>query len=219
MDPPRQQFCAECHSQLKDRLSDTKLGNASDFGTVHPEFRAWVVSNADTKQLAPVSLDANPKEDSGLTFSHQDHLNRFGGVAKMAMTLGSAQGYGKALGCADCHKPSSDGVRFEPVNMERDCEACHSLAYSRVGGTVLKLRHGDIPQMLAQLSLSGPVQSLGTTRDRPGDFGRANFASGGGQSRPISGSAVWPGKRWRPTASAANATSPKCMAASWVSAR
>jgi hypothetical protein len=93
--------------------------------------------------------------------------------------LGSAQGYGKALGCADCHKPSSDGVRFEPVNMERDCEACHSLAYARVGGTYLKLRHGDIPQMLAQLSMAGPVQAMGISRARPGDFANS-YASGGG---------------------------------------
>jgi hypothetical protein len=178
MDPPRQQFCANCHGSLKDRLTDTKLGNASDFGTVHPQFRAWIVTNAESRRLAPVSLDDNPKEDDGLIFSHKDHLDQFGGVAKMAITLGKGQGYGAALGCADCHKPSSDGVRFEPVNMERDCEACHSLAYARVGGTYLTLRHGDIPQMLAQLSMAGPVQAMGISRARPGDFANS-YASGG----------------------------------------
>ena len=179
MDPPREQFCANCHGSLKDRISDTHLGNASDFGTAHPQFRAWVVTNAESRKLAAISLDAHPSEDNGLTFSHQAHLDRMGGVAKMAMTLGKSQGYGSALGCADCHKPSSDGAGFQPVSMERDCEACHSLAYSRVGGTFLKLRHGDIPQMLAQLSMARPVQALGTSRARPGDFGRSNYASGG----------------------------------------
>ena len=33
------------------------------------------------------------------------------------------------LQCANCHRPTEDGVRFQPVNMERDCEGCHSLAY------------------------------------------------------------------------------------------
>lgn len=185
MDPPRQQFCANCHSGLKDRLVDTKLGDASDFGTAHPEFRASLVTNAETRQRSLIALDSTsngkngPKEDNGLTFSHQTHLNQMGGVAKMAMTLGSAQGYGRALGCADCHRPSSDGARFEPVSMERNCEACHSLAYSRVGGTFLKLRHGDVPQMLAQLSIAGPVQAMGTSRSRPGDFARDKYASGG----------------------------------------
>lgn len=179
MAPPRQQFCANCHNGLDQRVTDTKLGNAADFGTAHPEFRAWVVSNAETRRLTPVSLDAHPKEDDGLTFSHQMHLDRLGGVAKMAMTLGAGQGYGRALDCADCHRPSSDGARFEPVSMERDCEACHSLAYSRVGGTFLKLRHGDIPQMLAQLSLAGPSRAIASNRTRPGDFGQANYASGG----------------------------------------
>jgi len=179
MEPTRQQFCADCHGSLKDRLHDTKLGNAGDFGTAHPEFRAWVVTNAETRTRAPVSLDNHPKEDGGLTFSHRMHLDRLGGVAKMAITLGNAQGYGHALGCADCHRPSSDGARFEPVKMERDCEACHSLAYSRVGGTVLKLRHGDIPQMLAQLSLVGPARMMSTNRKRPGDFTPSNYKSGG----------------------------------------
>lgn len=179
MDPARQQFCADCHGSLKDRLTDTKLGNASDFGTVHPQFRAWVVADAETRRLAPVSLDANPKEDNGLTFSHQAHLDQLGGVAKMAITLGKGQGYGRPLDCADCHKTSSDGSRFEPVNMERDCEACHSLAYGRVGGTYLKLRHGDIPQMLAQLSMARSGPTIGTDRTRPGDFAGHNYSSGG----------------------------------------
>ena len=183
MDSPRQQFCADCHSGLSQRLADTKLGNAGDFGTQHPEFRAWVVSNAETRARTPVSLADQPHEDNGLTFSHRIHLNAEGGVAKMAMTLGAAQGYGHALGCADCHQRSSDGVRFEPVNMERNCEACHSLVYSRVGGTYLRLRHGDIPQMLAQLSMVSPVlpptQTILTGRARPGDFGTANYANGG----------------------------------------
>jgi len=169
MDPPRQQFCAACHTGLRTRVSGSALGDAADFGTSHPEFRAWIVTNAETRARAPVSLAAHPHEDNGLTFSHRVHLDGQGGVAKMAITLGTA-GYGKPLECANCHHRSADGAGFEPVRMDRDCEACHSLVYDKAGPTYLRLRHGDIPQMLADLSRAGPAQSIMTGRARPGDF-------------------------------------------------
>ncbi|MDE2300987.1 MAG: cytochrome c3 family protein [Sphingomonadales bacterium] len=179
MEAPRQQFCADCHAGLKDRLADTKLGDAADFGTLHPEFRASVVTNAETRQRSLVSLADHPHEDSGLTFSHRAHLDRMGGVARMAIDLGEARGLGHALDCADCHQRSPDGVGFRPIDMERDCEACHSLVFARVGGTFLKLRHGDVAQMEAQLSnMATPVTPLDDTRGRPGDFG-ASYANGG----------------------------------------
>jgi hypothetical protein len=170
MDPPRQQFCAACHAGLRGRVAGSALGDAADFGTAHPEFRAWVVTNAETRARTPISLAAHPQQDNGLTFSHRVHLDGQGGVAKMAITLGGA-GYGKALECANCHHRSTDGAGFEPVRMERDCEACHSLVYARAGPTLLRLRHGDIPQMLADLSRAGPVQPILNGRARPGDFG------------------------------------------------
>ena len=179
MDPVRQQFCADCHASLKDRLDDTRLGNASDFGTVHPEFRASVVTNADARQRTMLSLADNPREDNGLTFSHKVHLDPLGGVAKMAMTLGEAQGYGKALGCGDCHRTGGDGIRFQPIRMERDCESCHSLVYDKSGGTFLKLRHGDIAQMQADLARAGPTTPIVTGRARPGDLVMGSYAAGG----------------------------------------
>jgi hypothetical protein len=182
MDQPRQQFCATCHAGLDGHLTNTKLGNAADFGTLHPQFRAWVVTNAETGARAPVSLDARPHEDNGLTFSHRIHLDRTGGVAKMASTLsavnGGAAGYGKPLQCASCHQRSADGVSFQPISMERSCEACHSLVYAKSGGTLLRLRHGDVAQMQADLARSpnagGLTAPIVTGRARPGDF-----ASGG----------------------------------------
>ena len=191
MDPPRQQFCATCHAGLSSRIAGSALGDAGDFGTSHPEFRAWIVTNAETRARTPVSLAAHPHEDNGLTFSHRVHLDAQGGVAKMAMTLG-AVGYGKPLECASCHRRSSDGVGFEPVKMEKDCEACHSLVYDKSGSTFLRLRHGDIPQMLADLSRAGPVQPIMTGRARPGDFSpgglygaRFTAASGSVASRAL----------------------------------
>lgn len=183
MEPPRQAFCAACHAGLDTRVAGTALGNAADFGTQHPQFRAWVVTDADRKTVAPVSLDAAPHQDTGLVFSHKVHLDRANGVAKMALTLGQ---YGKPLECASCHQRSADGVSFQPVNMERDCEGCHSLVYAKQGTTLLRLRHGDIPQMIADLSRAGTgVDPIVTGRARPGDFGPgalygARFTPAGG---------------------------------------
>jgi predicted CXXCH cytochrome family protein len=168
---PRQQFCADCHSGLKDRLTDTRLGNAGDFGTEHPQFVAGVVTDPFARRIARVSLDAHPRENMGLTFPHRLHLDPLGGVARMAASIGREHGYGRAgLQCGNCHHPTEDGVRFQPVNMERDCEACHSLAYDRVGGIVRTLRHGDVDQMIADLTAAGYHPPAAVERRRPGQF-------------------------------------------------
>jgi len=126
------------------------------------------------------SLDANPRENSGLTFSHKLHLDPRGGVAKMAASLAGERGYGAdGLACRDCHRTTEDGVRFRPIAMERDCEACHSLVYDKVGPTFRKLRHGDLDQAIADLSVAGnTVQPVVTGRARPGVYGagQPNFA-------------------------------------------
>ncbi len=181
MEPPRQQFCADCHAALKHRLPDTRLGNAGDFGTLHPQLTAMVVTNPDSRTRSRVSLDDNPRENNGLTFSHKAHLDPLGGVARMAMSLGTANGYGRALGCRNCHRPAEDGVRFQKVAMERDCEACHSLVYDRVGGTFRKLHHGDVAQLTADLAAAAPRRPVVTGRHRPGAYAagglyHSNFA-------------------------------------------
>ncbi len=165
--PPRQAFCADCHGSMKDRLADTKLGNASDFGKHHPQFAPVVPLTAGSDKLTRVSLDARPREASGLTFPHDIHLKPLGGVAQMARRLGQ----GNQLDCASCHIPTSDGVRFQPIDMERDCMSCHSLAYDKVGPTFRKLRHGDVDQMVADLSVSrGPSSPIVVGRRRPGEY-------------------------------------------------
>jgi len=191
MAPPAQQFCADCHGSLKDRLKDTKLGNASDFAGLHPQFTPAVVVDPSRRLLRSVSLDDNPHENSGLSFPHRLHLDPRGGVAKMAATLTGEKGYGTAgMVCSDCHHPSEDGVRFKPISMERDCEACHSLVYDKVGPIFRKLKHGDVDQMVADLSVAGnTTQPLVTGRARPGAFasGQPYFAR---FSRPVGGGLV-----------------------------
>ncbi|HET9630437.1 MAG TPA: cytochrome c3 family protein [Novosphingobium sp.] len=173
MAPPSQQFCADCHGSLKDRLTDTRLGNAADFTRLHPQFTPMVMVDPASGLARPVSLDANPHENSGLAFPHRLHLDPRGGVAKMAATLASERGYGQnGLSCNDCHRTTEDGVRFKPIMMERDCEACHSLVYDKIGPTLRKLRHGDLAQAVADLSVAGnTTEPVVTGRARPGAFG------------------------------------------------
>ena len=176
MPPTPQVFCADCHTALKDRLADTTIGNAGDFGTIHPQFRPLVATALGAKPvLARETIGPGLREANGLKFPHDVHLDLRGGVAQMARTLKSRYGFGDALACADCHKPTADGARFLPVDMERDCKMCHSLAFDSVGGTVRTLRHGDIAQMIADLRAmyrsTGPDRPLelgGMARRRPG---------------------------------------------------
>ena len=170
MAAPQQQFCADCHGSLGERLRDTKLGNAGDFGKLHPQFAARIVTDPATRRLSRVSLDARPRENSGLAFSHQLHLDPMGGAARMAASIGSERGYGKGLACKDCHRPGEDAVRFKPVDMERDCEGCHSLAYDKVGTTFRTLKHGDVDQMIADLRAADFSPTLVSGRRRPGDY-------------------------------------------------
>jgi hypothetical protein len=187
MPSTRQEFCADCHGTLDQRLKDTTIGDASDFGKVHPEFAALMETSPNQAKPMRVSLASHPKQWDGLRFPHDIHLDPLGGVAKMAVTLGKASGYGAPLNCDDCHHPTADGTRFLPVDMERDCEACHSLVYDKVGSTFRTLRHGDIAQMQADLVASDRSghAPIVTGRRRPGEYApgglyNSNFAGGSG---------------------------------------
>ena len=175
-----QKFCSDCHAALKDRLTDTAILNASDFGTDHPQFRPAVRTSAMPPVVQRLSLDARPIEDNGLKFPHNVHLSRTNGVARMAQTMQVEYGFGKSLACADCHVPDPSGTRFRPVTMEQNCQMCHSLAFDRIDGTVRTLRHGDPKQVVADLRAfyrsTGPVRPInlgGLSRRRPGDFATA----------------------------------------------
>jgi predicted CXXCH cytochrome family protein len=60
-------------------------------------------------------------------------------------------GLGPGLDCSDCHRPQASGVRYLPVEMERDCASCHSLAFRRENGAVRTLAHGDEAAVVRQL--------------------------------------------------------------------
>ena len=175
----QQKFCTDCHASLDQRLSDTKIENAGDFGTSHAQFKPSVLISWDGGQplFRRVSLDQVPQEDSGLKFPHRLHLSATNSVARMAQTLGGEYGFGTGLKCKDCHVAGADGVSFRPVEMEAQCSMCHSLAFDRTDGVVRTLRHGRPREVVAELrdfyAVNGPVRpdSLsGMSRRRPGDF-------------------------------------------------
>lgn len=170
MEPAAQQFCADCHDALDTRLADTHLASAADFGTDHPQLQAIVWTSPGQGRLERISLAGNPKHNDGLRFPHDMHMAAGGGVARMAASL---RKYGGRLECADCHTPDSDGRNFRDVEMEENCESCHSLVYDRVGSTFRTLRHGDVDQLRADLAAMdrAPRRPVTSGRRRPGEFG------------------------------------------------
>ncbi|BDI61775.1 cytochrome c3 family protein [Qipengyuania nanhaisediminis] len=180
-----EKFCADCHVALEERLVDVDFGNASDFGDAHPQFRPVIYTAHFADAPARISLEDSPREMSGLLFPHDVHLDQQGGVARMAINLPQ---YRAPLNCADCHREWTDDTLtaqieesggdaaaygdFAPVNMERSCEACHSLVSGQTGGGFSRLRHGDVSALMEDLSrVSRPGRrSNATRRQRPGQF-------------------------------------------------
>jgi predicted CXXCH cytochrome family protein len=190
-----QRFCADCHGDLRRKLSDTHLANAGDFGRSHPDFSPVLIAgwNGDRPILRRLSLAQRPREDSGLKFPHDLHLSKTSGVAQMARRLGARYGFGRSLACKDCHDPAPDGARFQPVDMEQDCAMCHDLAFDRSGGITRTLRHGDPAQAVAELrdfyrgrGAALPSVLVPAARRRPGDApdlrNRIQFARGPGSA-------------------------------------
>lgn len=173
------QDCESCHSQLKMRLGKTDLVDTPDWSK-HPAFRPLVMTQAGpAPQFQRVALDAAPQERNGLTFPHRTHLDPLGGVARQAIGLGKAAGYGAALECASCHRRDASGKGFLPIEMERDCGDCHSLAYAKVGGEFRNLPHGDLDKVVAALA-GRTVSAPGSAdRARPDQIRPTAFAASG----------------------------------------
>jgi hypothetical protein len=167
--------CAGCHSRLKMRLPSTTLIDTPDWNR-HPDFRPLVTTGFNGPQpiLQRAALASHPSEVNGLTFSHRIHMSATGGVARQGEVLGAAKGYGSALTCQSCHRP--DGGGFKPMEMERDCGACHSLAFAQVGGELKTLHHHDMRNIVGVLR--GSLTATGGPSVDPGVLRRA-LAPGG----------------------------------------
>ena len=162
--------CAGCHAKLRESLGVTALRDTPDWRH-HPEFRPLTARTpmaGSQPRLTRVSLVEHPSDYSGLIFSHKSHLSTTGGVARMAAGLRYPGG---ALACADCHRPTRDGAGFQPVEMTRDCAACHSLAYGRAAnGSPLMLPHGHADKVVATLQAGGYLGTASDVSRKPPGF-------------------------------------------------
>ena len=74
--PTKQALCVRCHQDLLRFAAKTPLGNATDFGRDHPQFKPSVVVDAaaGTVQRLELGGPVPLKESSGLRFDHACHL-------------------------------------------------------------------------------------------------------------------------------------------------
>ncbi|NLR69486.1 hypothetical protein HGI47_01175 [Novosphingobium sp. ERN07] len=186
MPATQQQFCADCHDGMKGRLPDTKIADAADFGTAHPQFRPTLLSGMDGDKplFRRVAWEAGLKEENGLKFTHGQHLSKTNGIAQMVRRMPGKFAGGDGLQCADCHAADSSGARFKPVDMEESCQSCHALSFDQIGGTNRTLRHGDPAQVVADLRAfyrgtapARPANLSGMARRVPGDAAMRSTAA------------------------------------------
>ena len=140
-------FCTDCHAGLASRLPDTPVANVPGW-TQHPDFRATLV--ATPSLTTPVFTRAavkDAKERSGLIYPHALHQSASNAVANMAQKQGLPTGSDGALPCRYCHVEDASKLRFLAVSMEKNCGACHDLAFARDGGTLRTLPHGKPEQV------------------------------------------------------------------------
>lgn len=200
MPATQQAFCSDCHNGLPGRLQSAGLksgiGDASDFGLKHPQFRPTILAGYDEGHPVPSDrrdaraggdpllgwktrravLDRPLKMDGGLKFTHAQHISTGNGVAQMWRQVSPSRGAG--MECGDCHKTDPSGTRYQPVRMETACQSCHSLSIQTVGGTVRQLPHGQPAQVIADIRAfygsGGGYRPVGLpiaryTRSRPGE--------------------------------------------------
>lgn len=176
-----QQDCQSCHTGLKARLGKTQLLDTPDWSR-HPTFRPLIMTSAagPAPTFQRTELKRLPQERNGLIFPHRMHLDPRGGVARQAIALGKSAGYGAPMACADCHQRDAAGTGFRPIEMEKDCGACHSLAYARdANGQLKTLPHGELQKVVDTLSGRTLMGTGGSDRTRPGTIRPSTFAASG----------------------------------------
>lgn len=144
--PSNSQLCVDCHAALDENYTDTSLVNVSNFARRHPEFSPQIILDPQSSPAAVerISLVNHPKEKSGLTFPHDFHLKDEEVVRKLATLPDRLRArYGAELDCADCHEPDAAGALIQPIEMEKHCSDCHSLAFTASEIEVRALPHGE----------------------------------------------------------------------------
>jgi hypothetical protein len=141
--------CALCHAGIEAVAgAESTVGDASDFGTDHPDFRVTLLLmtraagahwEQGTRRGRPG--EAGLVEDSGLVFGHETHLDPDGIEGPAGDVV---------LACGDCHRPEPGGGRMQPITMERDCADCHRLDFEPADPERV-VPHGDPAVVLETL--------------------------------------------------------------------
>jgi len=98
--------CTQCHRSLEVAGSTTFAKTVTSFsGDHHPEFRV---------------IAERRRDSSAIKLNHQIHLRA---------DLPGPDGRPVQMQCTDCHRLGKDGSTMMPVEFERDCQSCHSLAF------------------------------------------------------------------------------------------
>lgn len=141
-----QDFCVSCHGSLEADEPDSTLRNVWDFAADHPEFRPSVVTDASLHIISRdrgMSDTPGPRESSGLTFSHADHMRD---VGVRHPTRGNVN-----LECESCHVSDDGGVSMLPISFETHCHQCHELTFdTQLPGR--ELIHGKPEVLFEQVS-------------------------------------------------------------------
>lgn len=117
--------CVQCHGNVRAYSPLTTLGNVSDFARDHPPFRLSIRQRAPGHPVQRVTQTAALRNDTGLVFPHDIHLDKAG---IKGPTGPVATGGRVVLACANCHVPDAPGTGFEPVTMAKHCQSCHRLS-------------------------------------------------------------------------------------------
>jgi hypothetical protein len=163
--------CTNCHANLKAHIPDTALLDVRDWDS-HPDFRPLIATLAvqGRPKFEPNAVADGPF-DTGLKFSHRQHLALGGDVARQAAQYSKPVSPDGRLSCGACHHPDNEGRGFLPIEMVRDCSACHSLQMPGIGGQMTSLPHGKpakVVQAMVDYFKSGGDTNTGITRMRPG---------------------------------------------------
>jgi hypothetical protein len=146
MAPRAQELCADCHVDVKNAAPSAQSHNVTDFFADHPPFRLSLI-DADKPKAVRRVRQASPRpadmlERSNLKFNHALHLDPQG--------IRDPQARRSVMNCTDCHVPDEGTRLMAPVNMERHCQRCHSLAFEPKV-TSREVPHGSEEQVITVL--------------------------------------------------------------------
>ena len=156
--PRGQQLCVDCHGDIERVSPEAESADVRDFAAVHAAFRLSLLDAADPPRVRRASQDSGSalplEEHSNLKFNHALHLDPAGvrdpEGRRNPIGARNLSGNRTVLKCASCHEAGLDGRLMQPVNMERHCRSCHSLAFDPAV-TARQVPHADPREVVTML--------------------------------------------------------------------